>query len=97
MRLSETTAAVSPHPTNDPNLFVRDLPPDEYQAVVGNLPEDGQLAAWTIFDKLLCDADGNRLEDYPSEADAKRLTVGQMATFMEIVHAFNDRLGKRLG
>ena len=82
-------------------LYIRDLSLERYLEIVQALDDAGEdpevppkVVSWRMFDWLICDADGNRFDDFPTEADATDITLTQARAFRAAFDDFVDHLGK---
>ena len=93
----------SPSPTAHEGIYIRSMPMVKMQKIARRLWEafsalpddaDGEAAsemfqrqAWQVFDRVLCDENGDRLPDYPNEDDCLKMDAVEANSYIQ---AFND-------
>lgn len=83
-----------PHPTSIDGLFIRDMSLDEYRQRANELDGAGDDFAWLLYDRFICDENGDRFEDYPNQEDGADIPVSQILAFKTVFEEFVAGLGK---
>ena len=104
MRLADT-GALTPEPTEIEGVYIRaDVAPEDFEAVSAKASEledaDTQSEAmqdlfYEVYDKLLCDSEGNRFEDFPTRAES-RIGIFTGMRWVRAVFGASANLGKGL-
>ena len=87
-------------PTSQDGVFVQDVPIERLEAMqaeIEALPEDEHhKAVWLIIDGLMRGEDGSKFEDLPSPDEVKKLSMMQMAVFMDAYHEYQESALKKM-
>lgn len=98
MKVSDIDAPLIP--ASVPKFFIRDVPLEEIERIFPQADsedaEANQNTNLRIFTDLICDENGDALEDVTEADDLKRIPLGIFEALMGDVIGMYSNMGKRL-